>query len=449
MCIHMHCDGTVSFLPPQPIFNNMDKKPHIVIVGGGFGGVYAAKRLVRELGETADITLISRDNYFLFTPLLHEVATGSLSHQSVVEPIAEIFRGTHVHFCQGEVHQIDFGAKTVASDNCSFVYDYIVIASGAKTNTYGIPGVAENALMLKSLSDAVALRRRVIESIKKASHTDDQSERRRLLSFIVVGGGPTGVELAAELAEFVFQVAKSYYASALSTHEISITLIASGPGLVPQFSTKVSSKALSVLNGKGIEVLLGTTVLKVSPDGVDIKDAIKAATAPTRCIPAGTIIWVAGVTASFPEIKGQAHMHKSGRLMVNQFLQVEGYPEAFALGDGAIMPIKEGEPPVPQLAQTAVQEAGIVAENISALIGSEKSQTSPLVPFIYHSKGMLISLGSWQAAGDIFGIHPSGPFMWFLWRTIYLFKFNSWRKRLSIVVEWTIGLFSPRDISEI
>ena len=427
----------------------MDKRPHIVIVGAGFGGVYTAKHLVRELGDRADITIISRNNYFLFTPLLHEVATGSLSYQSVVEPVVEIFRGTHLHFCQGEVHQIDFDAKTVISDNCSFVYDFIVISSGAETNMYGIPGVDEHTFMLKNLHDAVTLRKRVIESIKKASHTDDQAERKRLLSFVVVGGGPTGVELCAELAEFVFQVAKSYYASALSTHEISITLIASSPDIVPQFSPKVRQRALAILAGKGIEILLGTAVSKVSAEGVDIKDNSKDGTAQARFVPAGTVVWVAGVAASLPPIVGEAHMHKSGRLMVNGYMQAEGHAEAFALGDGAILPMKEGEMPVPQLAQAAIQEAKTVANNISAMIESKEGERPVLTTFTYHSKGMLISLGLWQAAGDIFGLHPSGSLMWFVWRTTYLFKFNSWRKRFSIVVEWTINLFTPRDISEI
>ena len=417
----------------------MNKKPHIVIIGAGFGGVYTAKYLLHKLGDTADVTLVSRDNYFLFTPLLHEVATGSLSHWSVVEPVAEIFRGTHLHFCQGEVHNIDLVGKSVQGENCSFQYDYLVIASGAETNTYGIPGVAEHSLKLKTLSDAVTLRKRVIESIKKASHEDDQAERKRLLSFVIVGAGPTGVELAAELAEFIFQVAKSYYASALSAHEISITLIASSPDIVPQFSPKVRERALAILTRKGIEILLGTAVTKVSADGVEVKSGF---------IPAGTIIWVAGVEASLPPIAGEVHMHKSGRLMVNEYLQAEEHTDVFALGDGAILPMKEGEQPVPQLAQVAVQEAKVVAKNISFLMSASRPRAQ-LTRFVYHQKGMLISLGSWQAAGDIFGWHPSGHLMWFLWRTIYLFKFNSWRKRLSIVVEWTINLFTPRDISEI
>jgi NADH dehydrogenase len=447
----------------------MNKKPHIIIIGAGFGGVYTAKYLGRKLGKIeADITVISRDNYFLFTPLLHEVATGSLSHQSIIEPIVEIFRRKNIHFIQGEVRHIDPEVKTVETDGWSFSYDYLVISSGAETNTYGIKGVAEHTIKLKTLSDALALRKRIIESIKKASHTDDQVERKHLLSFIIVGGGPTGVELAAELDEFVFQVAKSYYATALSAHEISITLIASSADLLPQFSPQVRSKALSVLSKKGIEVLLNRTVLEVSKDGVSTKGGLstKDDQSSSNFIPAGTIIWVAGVEASLPEMNGENHIHKSGRLMVNEYLEVEGHTEVFALGDAAILPIKEGQLPVPQLAQTAVQEAKIVAENISTLIkynrnctsnsslstspqSSEYSPRTQLKYFTYRSKGMLVSLGSWQAAGDIFGLHPSGPLMWFLWRTVYLFKFTPWRKRFSIMFEWTINLFTPRDISEI
>jgi NADH dehydrogenase len=427
------------------------KKPHILVIGAGFGGVYTARYLVHELHDEADITIISRDNYFLFTPLLHEVATGGLSNRSVTEPIAEIFRGTDVRFVQNEVHSLDFEGKTVETDMRAFSYDYLVVSSGAETNTYDIPGVAEFTLKLKTLPDAVALRKRIIESIKTASHTDDQNERKNLLSFIIVGAGPTGVELTIELAEFIFQVAKSYYASALSAHEISITLIASGNDLVPQFSPEVRAKALSVLREKGIEILLNTAVIRVSAIGVDMRDNSKIGAAKTRFLPAGTIVWVAGVEASLPEMKGKMRLHKNGRLMVNDFLQVEGYADCFALGDAAILPTRDGEPPIPQLAQSAVQEARIVAKNISVLIKGEQDRTTfpNLTSFTYKSKGMLISLGSWQAAGDMFGMHPSGRLMWFLWRTIYLFKFNSWRKRLSIVFEWTINIFTPRDISEI
>ena len=415
----------------------MIKKPHIVIIGAGFGGIYTAKYLSRKLGKNgADITVVSRDNYFLFTPLLHEVATGSLSHQSVIEPVVEIFRGKSVNFVQTEVQKIDFEKKIVEADGRSFLYDYLVISSGAKTNTYGISGVAEYANMLKTLPDALDLRKKIIESIKLASHTDDQTERKRLLSFVIVGGGPTGVELASELDEFVFQVAKSYYASALSAHEISITLIASSPDLVPQFSPQVRRKALSVLLRKGINVLLNTSVSRVSTLGVDINSG---------SISAGTVVWVAGVGASLPEMNSDAHLHKSGRLMVDEYLQVEGHKEVFALGDAAILPVKDGESGVPQLAQAAVQEAKIVGQNVFALI----KNSHDLYKFKYESKGNLISLGSWQAAGDIFGMHPSGPLMWFVWRTVYLFKFTPWRKRFSIMSEWTINLFTPRDISEV
>jgi len=429
----------------------MDKKPHIVIIGAGFGGVYAAKHLLKELGDAAEITLINRDNYFLFTPLLHEVATGSLSHQSVIEPIAEIFRGTHVHFAETDVHRIDFENKTVEAEDRSFTYDYLVVASGAETNTYGIPGVKENAYPLKTLSDSIMLRTRIIDSVKRAAQSNDYDDRKRLLSFVVVGAGPTGVELVAELAEFVYQVAKSYYSNALAAHEISISLIASSADIVPQFSPKVRAKASSVLQKKDIQIFLGTAVSKISVDGVYINEKPKGSETPeTRFVTAGTVIWVAGIEPALPEMKGEAHMHKSGRLMVNEFLQIEGHTETFALGDGAILPLKEGDMPVPQLAQTATQEAKIVAKNISLLIEAGiDPKKAVLVPFKLRLKGMLLSLGSGQATGDIFGMHPSGPLMWFIWRTIYLFKFIPWRKRLSIVVEWTINLFSPRDISEV
>jgi len=481
-------------------------RPHVVVLGAGFGGTYVGKKLAKlaKAGEI-DLTIVNRTNYFLFTPLLHEVATGSLSPRSVAEPLREIFVHTSTRIIQGIVDSIDMEKQTVkiaASPNTtafSIEYDYLVIATGAETNYYGIPGADRLALPLKDLSDAARIRNRVIDAFETATLTADKDERARLLSFTVVGGGPTGVEVASELAELTAGMVKRYFNDTkdcdpddprnCSPEEPKIALIDSGPMILPMFDAKLRMQASERLAKAGISIKQNTKVVEVSPVG--LKLAPPAGGGST--FSTGTVIWAAGVKPVIPHFEGDRQPELfAGRLAVNEFFQLKSQSRVFVLGDVAgyvdshtidksanidqhilkaiartdsndhsdkdaatrsasehpsslndfqSMPQMKA---LPQLAQVAVSEALVVASNIIAAI-----QGKDLKNLHYHSKGSMVSVGQWFAVGKIFGMNIAGPLTWWLWRTVYLFKFASWRKRIRIALEWAFELVSPRDITKL
>jgi len=425
-------------------------RPHIVIIGAGFGGVYAAKQLASRVkkGEL-DLTIVSRTNYFLFTPLLHEVATGGLSPRSVAEPLREIFVDTDIRMVQGNVGSIDMAAQTVlvdsgSSEHISLNYDYLIIATGAETNYYGIPGAAELSLPLKNLTDAVMIRGRVIDAFERAVLTDDEGRRRELLSFAIVGGGPTGVELAAELAEFAHGIAERYYNGGYcKPEEVTVTLVNSGKELLGPFSPALRKAAEDRLIHNGVIVMNEVAVTKVTSSGLE--------TVGGKAITAATVIWAAGVMAVAPPFVGEAPASSGGRLAVDGSFRLAGSDRVFAMGDVAAyvdtddMQKDPSKPrSLPMLAQVAVAQARAVTRNILAAIRGET-----LGDFHYRSKGSFVSVGQWFAVGDVFHRKLTGRLAWWIWRTVYLFKFASWRKRIVIASEWAFELVLPRDITEL
>jgi NADH dehydrogenase len=432
-------------------------KPRILILGAGFGGMFVAKRLVRyaKRGEI-DLTIVNRTNYFLFTPLLHEVATGGLNPRTVAEPLREVFKNTGVHIAQGTVEYIDMEKRSVgirANDHsCALGYDYLVIATGAETNYYNIPGAEKFVLPLKSLSDAARIRNAVIDAFEQAVLIADQGERVRKLSFAVVGGGPTGVETAAELAEFISGMVKRYYhdtdcmpgdAGTCHPEEPMITLVHTGKELLEQFKPSLRNAAARRLMHNGVVLQMNSMVTSVSKDGLTL--------AGNMTVPASTVIWAAGVKSSIPHFEGKAPALYAGRLAVDASFRLADEDRVFVLGDAAAY-IDEDNPnagskgptPLPMLAQVAEGEAKTLARNIIASIKGKQ-----LKAFHYHSKGSMVSVGQWFAVGEIFSLDIAGRLTWWLWRTVYLFKFASWQKRIKIAFEWTLALFYPRDITKL
>jgi NADH dehydrogenase len=402
----------------------MSNKTKIVIIGGGFGGIYTAQNLEKTLGGKAEITLINKSNYFLFTPLLHEVATGGLTPKSVTEPIREIFRNSSVQFVEDTAIEVDKTKKEVKTSNSTFSYDYLVIGSGAETNYFGVSGAIENTFTLKNLTDAIALRNHILQTFEQAMDKQD----KELLTYTVIGGGATGVELASELIEYAQHTLCTYYKkSGFRRQDIKVNLVTNTPELITPFPEKMRKLALSVLRDRGVNVILNTTIAKIEPH--------KVITSDNRDIPSHTIIWVAGVKPSLSNIKG-IDIGQKGRMDVSEFLQSVQDKNIFGLGDSAGA--------FPMLAQIAVQQAKTVAHNIVASINSTE-----MLKFTTHIKGLLISLGQWSALGQFGKITLSGPVMWWIWRTIYLFNFHSWKKRSEIALEWTANLFYPRDITYI
>lgn len=400
-------------------------KTKIIIIGGGFGGIYTAKYLEKYFNkDNAEITLINKSNYFLFTPLLHEVATGGLTHDSIIEPIREIFRGDHVKFVEDTVVEVKKDSREVITSHATFNYDYLVVSPGAETNYYGTPGAQENSFTLKNLEDAIALRNHIIQTFEKATKTKNKD----LLTYAIVGAGATGVELASEIIEYVRDTMCSYYMdSGFSREDIKIFLITGTPDLISQFPIDMRELAMTELQKKGIIVKTNMSVVKVDPHLISFGDKTTLST--------HTIIWVAGVRPTISSIKGLDFGAK-GRMDINEFLQNNTNPEIFSLGDvgGAF----------PMLAQVAVRQAKIVASNIFA-----KTKNAELSKFSFEQKILLISLGQWYALGHFGGITLRGRIMWLIWRTVYLFNFISWRKKFEILVEWITNLFYPRDISYI
>jgi len=415
------------------------KKPHVVIVGAGFGGVYTAQHLVPYVKKgLIDVTIINQTNYFLFTPLLHEVATGGLSGRSVTESIRHIFAGTGVLFHQGTVESVDIKKRELVVDGKHMSYDYVVLATGAVTNFYGIKGAKEHSLVLKNLSDAVEIRERIIDAFEDTSSVDIAEKRKKDLTFVVVGGGATGVEMAAEMAEFIDMLYSRYFdgASTIQKDDISIHLINMGAEVLSMLDQTLRIKAARRLEALGVTLHMNTSVTEVTSDRVTLSDG--------SSIDTSFVFWAGGIMPVSPAcISSSEPVCIGGKFVVDTFLRMKGETDVFVLGDTACVETPDNKG-YPALAQIAVRQAKIVAYNIMASLGHQ-----PLRVFSYVVRGTLVSLGQWYAIGQVFGMTFSGKIMWWVWRTVYLFNFHSWVKRFKIAFEWTEGLFTSRDITKL
>jgi len=418
--------------------NNIVK---IVIIGNGFGGTYTLKHLQKlfKNDPRVHITLVGETNYFLFTPLLHEVATGSINPENIIEPIRKVFRSCLDDFHLGNAESVNLKEQKVKiinnGDITTIPYDYLVLASGAETNFFSTKGAEEHSLTLKTLADAIKIKNRAISQIEKASHIENEALRKKMLNFVVVGGGPTGVELASELIELLRDSFSSYYHGNI-IKDTAVTLVQRGDELLPQFNKKIRQKSLEVLRKKGINVLLKTGVVEVAENKVVLDNG--------NVIETENTIWVAGIKPRTVEFDESVPMLEDGRIIVNENLQIENHNEVFVLGDIAGVRVGNSGTFLPALAQVAVKEAGAVSNNIARLIKGKG-----LKPFIYKSRGTMVSLGQWMAIGEISNFAFWGHITWWLWRTVYLSKMISWQKKIKIAIDWTINLFSPRDISQL
>jgi NADH dehydrogenase len=308
-----------------------------------------------------------------------------------------------------------------------------VLAPGSETNFFNTPGADRYALTLKSIEDAVKIKNRCITQMERASRMEESPERKNALRFVIIGGGPTGVELAAEMEELVRETFSHYYRKEI-IKDVSIVLIQKGAELVPKFGTKIRQKSLDVLQKKGVEVMINSTVKEISASYVVANDDRKIFTE--------TVIWVAGIKPANLKFTEEIKRSPDGKLIVNEYLQIENHKEVFAVGD--IASFKDKNTILPALAQVAEKEAKTVAKNIKFLING-----NPLEKFSYHSSGNLMSLGKWMAVGEIANFSFSGRLAWWFWRTVYLSKLISFRKKVRVAIDWTVNIFSPRDVSQI
>jgi NADH dehydrogenase len=411
------------------------KRKRIVILGAGFGGLYAYLHIRKNFRPSeVEIVLVNRTNHFLFTPLLHEVATGGLGSHQIVESLREIIYDTENDLFVADIKSVDLEKKVVHTSLDEIAYDYLVIATGATSNYFNIPGAQEHTFTLKSLQEAIKIRNYCIDNFEKASKVENHKERRKLLSFAIVGGGATGVEVAGEASDFFYKTFCKYYCKDVQDEDVNIYLINRGPELLPQFNEYLRKKALQALKKKKVNVMLNKEVTGIEKDHISFKDG--------STLDVSNVIWTAGVKANPPTFLQEVEEDRSGRLIVDKYLRLKNHEDVFALGDVASFLHEEGKP-LPMLAQVAVQQAKTLGMNVRLT-----TKNRPLKPFIYRSKGDLVSIGQWGALGRTVGINWSGPLAWWLWRTVYLFKFISQSKKIKIAIDWTVNLFHHRDITK-
>ena len=411
----------------------------IILLGGGFAAIATAQRLERLLrDDEAEIVLISRENFSLFTPMLPEVSSGALDVRHVVTPIRAQLRRTV--FILADVDGVDASAKSV-----SFVHtltglrgtlscDQLVLALGSVTSTFGLPGVAERVFALKTLEDAGILRNRFMWLLELADSVRDAAERRRLLTLVVVGGGFTGVEATGEMVELFRSVAHFY--PNVSAEDVRIVLVEGGKSLLPGLPERMGSYSRRDLARRGVEVILG--------DGVRFADDAGLELQSSRRIETRTIVWSAGVRPSPFLAAAQLPHGKGGAIAVNADMSVPGFAGVWAIGDCAAIPNGAGGT-FPPTAQHAIREGPVLAENIVAVL-----RAGPTKAFAYTSLGMMASLGARKAVAQLPGNRVlTGILAWFLWRAYYLSRLPGLERKIRVAFQWVLELAFPRDISEL
>ena len=414
------------------------KKTSVVILGGGFAGLSAAMYLDKTLARRAEaeVTLISRENFILFTPMLHEVAAGDLYPGDIVNPLRRILH--HVKFVQAEVQAIDLSARRVrcvggvAKLELDFEFDHLLLTLGSETNFFDLPGVSEWAVTMKSMFDAAMLRNRVLALLEEATLQSDSDARRRILTFVTAGGGFAGAETTGAINDFVRDVVR-YYPD-LSEELVRVVVIHPGDFLLPELGQELGDYAERKLRERKVEVIKGVRVANYDGSLVTLTDG--------KSIPASTLIWTAGVKPS-PVIAPLPCQKERGRLLVSEFLAVTGVPGLWAAGDCAAVPVSNTEKFHPPTAQHGLREGLVAAKNIEAVVLDR-----PLKAFTFTTLGQLATIGRRTGVAMVFGIKFSGFIAWMLWRTVYLMKLPRLPKKLRVMVGWTLDLLFAKDIEQ-
>ena len=381
----------------------------IVIIGAGFAGISAYRTLLKRTNSrSVRIIVINDSNHFLFSPLLHEVATAGIPMEDAAQGLHELIKSKNSKFICAFVSRIDNNNHRVETNIGNIEYDQLIITAGAKSSKNGNTEMQDKTYTLKTLSDALAIRRRVISDLEQLILPNTENNN---IHYVIFGGGPTGVELAAEIAD-VFRGTSA-----------KVTLLHNKQRLIQSLHPSLSAKALYKLVKMGVDVRLNYSDDNARPTG-------------------SCVIWTGGVVPATIQTTTPMAVHVSGRIKTDQFLRIAGSSCEWAAGDIAAVSDGYGGI-VPMTAQAAVKAGKAVGENISMVLRSQSPK-----PFIFRKKGDLLSLGKWYAIGEIWGIRISGRFSWWVWRTIYLFNIVSWSKRIRVAVSWTLNIFMPRDIAE-
>jgi len=398
--------------------------PRVIIIGAGFGGLEAAKQLCNE---PVRVTVIDRTNYHLFQPLLYQVATAALSPADIAAPIRSVLsKARNVEVVLAEVRSVDVNARTVCTIESKMSYDYLIVATGSRHSYFGHDEWEKLAPGLKSLEDAIEIRRRILMAFEYAEKTEDQAARAAAMTFVIVGGGPTGVEMAGAIAEIArYTLAKDF--RHIDPSHSRVILVEGEPRVLAAFPEDLSASAMKQLQQLGVEVRTGVHAKNLTEAGLDLN---------AEFIPCRVKIWAAGNNASFVGKTLDTPVDRIGRVLVNEDLTISGHPEVQVIGDLANFSYKEGKP-LPGLAPVAIQQGKHAAGNVLAMIGGEK----PL-RFWYRDKGTLATIGRNRAVADLNTMHLSGFFAWLAWLFVHIFFLIGFRNRIAVIFNWAWSYFS-------
>jgi NADH:ubiquinone reductase (H+-translocating) len=410
---------------------------HVVILGGGFGGIYAALRLEKTLRRYDDfeVTLVTRDNYFLFTPMLPEIAAGDLELNTIINPLRKLLK--RVKTFVGTIEAIDLDDRLVAISHGEdghlhqLPFDYLILALGSDTNYFGLPGVEASALTIKTIGDGVAIRNQVITQLEEANSECAAGERPPLLTFVVAGGGFAGVETLGGLNDFARESLRFY--PNLRPEYLRFVLVTPEEVILPELDRKLGLYAQRKLAARGIEIITHARVTAAGDQAITLSNGQKIAS--------NMLIWAAG-TAPNPQVSALPLPKHNGRIAVNQNLEIEGFPGVWALGDCAMVPNPRTGGFHPPTAQHAIREAAVVAHNVVAELRGGKKQA-----FRYAGLGQLAAIGRHTGVANILGINFSGFIAWWLWRTVYLSKLPRLEKKIHVALDWTLDLCFAKDFA--
>jgi NADH dehydrogenase len=393
----------------------------VVIVGAGFAGLNAAKRLQRI--ARLDITVIDRENHHLFQPLLYQVAMAALSPADIAVPIRTLLRRPNVKVIKANARRVDLDRRCVITDAGEFVYDYLLIACGAQHAYFGREEWEPFAPGLKNLPQATEIRRRVLEAFEAAERAQDAASRRRLLTFVVVGGGPTGVELAGAIGEMSrYTLARDF--RSIDPRQTRVVLVEAGPRILPSFDENLAARAARDLESLGVQVWTGAPVTEVSAEGVTIGEEKLAA---------ATVLWAAGVKASDIGSTLGVPLDRAGRVIVGPDLTIPGHPEVFVAGDLAHAKGEDGKP-LPGVALVAMQQGLYFASVVERETKNKEPQARE--PFRYRDLGSMATIGRSRAIAEFGRLRLTGLIAWWFWLFVHIYRLSGFRNRLSVLIQW-------------
>ena len=395
----------------------------VVIIGAGFGGLQAAQSLA---DSGADVLLIDRNNYHTFVPLLYQVATGQLEPEYIAYPIRTILRRfsflrnkPNVQFLMAEVELIDFSRQTVETDSCVITYDFLVLATGSRTQFFGVPGASEYAFSMRTLEEAIAIRNHIFSCFERAIQESDSSRRQQLLTFTIIGGGPTGVEVVGAFVEMLRGHLRRDYRTLFK--EVRLILVQSGDRLLADLPKKLGTYTYKRLHQLGVKVYLQTKVIKVTFESLHLQNHEVISTA--------TVIWTAGLEANSPTISEEVSLANKGKLLVHPTLQLLEQPNVYAIGDLAY--VEQNGKPLTGVAPEAVQQGVAVARNIQREFRGKSPEH-----FSYFNKGRLAIIGCYSGVGKIGAFAFTGCLAWLMWLGVHLIYLPGYRSRLLVLLTW-------------